>query len=189
MAEIKAKGDNLIFTGKVCDILETKTVGNNGFQKRTFAIERGGNHPDRFACRAFDLTGENCAIGDLMAVGETVTIEAGFYSNRYDGGGEPRYFHNLTADRVWSENGVEFKPSIEAKVEAGGVHDWATFRAFGLAQGETEAQLVERGKAYGKRTGKASADYVLADWTALADEVTAAHAATAEADPNEEMPF
>lgn len=189
MAEIKARGDNLIFTGKVVDILDTKTVGNNGFQKRTFAIDRGGNHPDRYARRAFELIKENCAIGDLMKVGETVTVEAEFYSNRFDGNGEPRYFHNLTASRVFSENGVEFKPQIEA----GGVHDWATFRAFGLAQGETEAQLVERGKAYGAKTGKKSADYVLADWTALTAEVVAAHGGAADdaaADAvNEELPF
>ena len=187
MAEIKARSDNLIFTGKVVDILDTKTVGKNGFIRRTFAIAREGNRPDRYANRAFDLFQEKCTIGDLMKVGETVTVEAEFYSNRFDGSGEPRYFHNLTASRVWSENGVEFKP-VELKAK-----DWPSLLKFGQTLGETKETLTERGKAYNARLGKATADYTPLDWNTLALEVFAAHggaAADAAADAvNEELPF
>ena len=186
MAEIKARGDCNIYTGKVVEILKTK-VSNNGFMRRTFAIAREGNHPDRYANRAFDLLRENCTIGDAMKVGEVVTIEADFYSNRYDGNGEPRYFHNIEARRVWSENGVEFKP-VELKAK-----DWPSLLELGLKLGETRETLTERGKAYNARLGKATADYTPLDWNALALEVVAAHggaAADAGADAvNEELPF
>ena len=173
--------------GRVVKVGEIVTSAS-GFTRREVVIDTAAENDKYPNPLPVTFKKERCADAVALAVGDEASVDVFLNGRRWDGGekGE-RFFLDLSAASA---------PVVKktATVEAGGVHDWASFRAFGLAQGETEAQLVERGKAYGAKTGKKSADYVLADWTALTAEVVAAHggasADAAGADAvNEELPF
>lgn len=84
-------------SGKVHHIGETEEVGGNGFKKRQFVIETGGDYPQMVA---FEVVGEKVDIVDGFDFGDEVDVSFNLRGRQW----EDKYFTNLQAWKITKSN-------------------------------------------------------------------------------------
>lgn len=82
--------------GEIIVLEETKTYGNNGFQKRILVVKTEGEYPQTVPV---DFVQDKCAILDQYAVGQQVTVAFNLRGSESNG----RYFPSLQAWKIEGE--------------------------------------------------------------------------------------
>lgn len=80
-------------SGTISVIMETKSYGDNGFQKRDFVINTGGEYSQEIK---MELVKDKCDIIDDFEVGDEVTVSFNIRGNQNN----DRYYVNLHAWKI-----------------------------------------------------------------------------------------
>ena len=101
-------------SGIVKVVMPEEVVGAKGFKKRMVVVtEPDAKYPQDVA---FELHGDNCALADVLRVGDGVTVHFGIRGREYNG----RYYNNLVAFKLDAEGGGR-GPVVEAGAGASAI--------------------------------------------------------------------
>ena len=165
--------------GKVVAVGEVKAFGSNGFKKRELVIDNTKNEAYPSPA-AYTLKKDDCDKANTLNVGDEVSVEGFIEGRKWDGPNGVRYFTDLVVKSIIVERA--------AKIEVGGVHDWASLLAYATSHGESEDALKARCRKYCEEKKVEYKNFTLKNWTELADGVPAT-AAVAEEGADDDMPF
>ena len=180
--------------GRVLSVGETKTYGNNGFEKREIVVDCAPPQARWNNPIPFTLSKERCSIGDGIAEGDEVSITFAVNGRAWEGPNGTRYFIDLNvlalekAGGEGGDAGETFTPDAKGAWSA-----WCRFRDEKDAAGFTAmlSQVRPKVAEVAKKAGKKFSQVAQADdWTAIIAAITGAGAgdAPAEDDPDN-LPF
>ena len=92
-------------TGKIKFIDETKTYGNNGFQKRELIITTNDDYPQPIS---IEFVQDKCTLLDNYSVGQDVKVGINLKGREWKSPeGETKYFNSIQGWRIEKEEFVE----------------------------------------------------------------------------------
>lgn len=183
-------------TGKVLVVGETKSYGNNGYEKREVVVDVAPPQARWNNPLPFTLSKEKCAWADGIAVDDEVRVVFAINGRAWDGPNGTRYFTDLTVlelEKVGSTSvGVTVSADAYPHTARGAWAAWCKTRdakdAAGFAAfiGETCPVVASTAKAKGMKFSQVANEE---DWARIIDALTGAGADETPADDPSDLPF
>ena len=183
-------------TGKVLVVGETKSYGNNGYEKREVVVDVAPPQARWNNPLPFTLSKEKCAWADGIAVDDEVRVVFAINGRAWDGPNGTRYFTDLTVlelEKVGSAStGVTVSADAYPHTAQGAWAAWCKTRdakdAAGFATfiGETCPVVASTAKAKGMKFSQVANEE---DWARIIDALTGAGADETPADDPSDLPF
>ena len=169
--------------GRVLAVGETKTYGQNGFEKREVVVDCAPPQARWNNPLPFTLSKERCALGDDIAEGDEVSITFALNGRAWDGPNGTRYFIDLSVlaiEKAGGEGTGDGDATPYAKDAMGAWAAWCKHRDAKDAAGFTAllAQVRPAVADVAKKAGKKFSQVAQADdWEAIIAAITGAGAA------------
>ena len=183
-------------TGKVLVVGETKSYGNNGYEKREVVVDVAPPQARWNNPLPFTLSKEKCAWADGIAVDDEVRVVFAINGRAWDGPNGTRYFTDLAVlelEKVGSTGvGVTVSADAYPHTAQGAWAAWCKTRdakdAAGFAAfiGETCPVVASTAKAKGMKFSQVANEE---DWARIIDALTGAGADETPADDPSDLPF
>ena len=104
-------------TGKIKFIDETKTYGNNGFQKRELIITTNDDYPQPIS---IEFVQDKCTLLDNYSVGQDVKVGINLKGREWKSPeGETKYFNSIQGWRIDADKDEKPAPEPPKKEEEG----------------------------------------------------------------------
>lgn len=182
-------------TGKVLVVGETKSYGNNGYEKREVVVDVAPPQARWNNPLPFTLSKEKCAWADGIAVDDEVRVVFAINGRAWDGPNGTRYFTDLTVlelEKVGSVANADGAGETYPHTAQGAWAAWCKTRdakdAAGFATfiGETCPVVASTAKAKGMKFSQVANEE---DWARIIDALTGAGADETPADDLSDLPF
>lgn len=182
-------------TGKVLVVGETKSYGNNGYEKREVVVDVAPPQARWNNPLPFTLSKEKCAWADGIAVDDEVRVVFAINGRAWDGPNGTRYFTDLTVlelEKVGSAANADGAGETYPHTAQGAWAAWCKTRdakdAAGFAAfiGETCPVVASTAKAKGMKFSQVANEE---DWARIIDALTGAGADETPADDPDNLPF
>lgn len=183
-------------TGKVLVVGETKSYGNNGYEKREVVVDVAPQQARWNNPLPFTLSKEKCAWADGIAVDDEVRVVFAINGRAWDGPNGTRYFTDLTVlelEKVGSTSvGVTVSSDAYPHTAQGAWAAWCKTRdakdvaGFAAFIGETCPVVASTAKAKGMKFSQIANEE---DWVRIIDALTGAGADKTPADDPSDLPF